>query len=115
MTEATAQQMSNKARTDFCSKHDSFADFCFVHHKTEPLIAANKLASYDVIKDVRLFVYASFRCVRLMTYDIMTYVYASVRCVFSDLHMSVLVLDVLDLHISMLVLDVFRQTYMCLC
>ena len=52
VTEATAQQVSNKARTDFCSKHDSFADFCFVHHKTEPLIPATKLDVYDVIKEV---------------------------------------------------------------
>ncbi|XP_067931646.1 protein O-linked-mannose beta-1,2-N-acetylglucosaminyltransferase 1-like isoform X2 [Watersipora subatra] len=52
LTEATEQQMSNKARTDFCAKHDSFADFCFVHHKTEPLIAASKLDSYEEIKEV---------------------------------------------------------------
>ena len=54
VSEATAQQMSNKARTEFCAKHDSFADFCFVHHKTEPLIASEKNDKYDIISEARL-------------------------------------------------------------
>ena len=54
VSEATAQQMSNKARTEFCAKHDSFADFCFVHHKTEPLIASEKNDKYEVISEASL-------------------------------------------------------------
>lgn len=52
MTEATAQQAGNKARTEFCAKHDSFADFCFVHHKTEPLVTVSKMENHGPIEEV---------------------------------------------------------------
>jgi len=52
VSEATVEQITSKARTEFCAKHQSFADFCFVHHKTEPLIPATKLTSYDAISEV---------------------------------------------------------------
>lgn len=57
VTEATVQQVSNKARREFCTKHDSFADFCFAHHKSEPLLPVDNLAEYDPIREVSLWQY----------------------------------------------------------